>query len=119
MPCCCPTTVAGTGLQPVPTSTFNLFAQFVVTWQLPGGAAGLTLSLYVPGDPSDRLFFAPPATVTPLPGGAVARMTAQLPRAVLIVIPNENCEYEFQPDPRLPATADAGLVASLRIVDAP
>jgi len=114
-----PTSVAGTGLVPVPTSTFNVFGQFVVTWQLPDGAIGLTLSLYVPGDPSDRLFFTPTATVAPLPGGAIARTTVQLPRAVLIVIPNENCEYELQPDPRLPATADAGLVASLQIVDAP
>ena len=114
-----PTSVAGTGLVPTPTSTFNVFAQYVVRWRFPDGATGLTLSVYVPGDPSDRLFFAPTATVTPLAGGAVARLTPALPRAALIVLPNENCEYELQPAARLPASADAGLLASLRIVAAP
>jgi hypothetical protein len=114
-----PTSVAGTGLVPTPSSTFNVFAQYVVRWQFPDGATGLTLSVYVPGDPSDRLFFVPGATVSPLSNGAVARVTPALPRAVLIVIPNENCEYELQPAARLPAAADLGLLASLRIVAAP
>ncbi|HEV2311121.1 MAG TPA: hypothetical protein VGU73_11420 [Acidimicrobiia bacterium] len=114
-----PTSVAGTGLAPEPTSAFNVFAQYVVRWQLPGHTTGLTLSVYVPGDPSDRPFFAPTATVSPLPGGAVVRTTPELPRAVLILIPNENCEYELQPGARLPASADASLLASLRVVDAP
>ena len=114
-----PITVAGTGLKPVPTSTFNLFAQYVVRWRFPDGSTGLTLSVYVPGDPSDRLFFTPAATVSPLPGGAVARLTPDLSGAALIDIPNENCEYELQPSARLPASADAGLLALLRVVDAP
>jgi len=111
--------VAGTGLKPVPTSTFNLFAQYVVRWRFPDGSTGLTLSVYLPGDPSDRLFFTPAATVSPLPGGAVARLTPDLSGAALIDIPNENCEYELQPSARLPASADAGLLALLRVVDAP
>jgi hypothetical protein len=114
-----PTMLAGTGLQPVPTSTFNVFAQFVVRWPLPDGATGLTLSVYVPGDPSDRPFFDTAATASPLPGGAEARVSPALPRAVLIRIPDENCEYELQPGDRLPASVDAGVLASLRLVDAP
>ena len=114
-----PTVLAGTGLDPVPTSTFNVFAQFVVRWRLPDGATGLTLSVYVPGDPSDRAFFDAGATASPLPGGAEARETPALPRAVLIRIPNENCEYELQPGARLPASVDAAVLSSLRLVDAP
>ena len=114
-----PTMLAGTGLLPVPTSTFNVFAQFVVRWRLPDDATGLTLAVYVPGDPSDRAFFDAAATASPLPGGAEARATPALPRAVLIRIPNENCEYELQPGPRLPASADTAVLSSLRLVDAP
>ena len=114
-----PTSMAGTGLQRVPASQFNVFGQFVVRWRLTGDGTGLTLLVYGPGDPSDRAFFAATASVSPLPGGAELRTTPQLPRSVLIRIPNENCEYELQPDARLPISADGPLISSLRLVFEP
>ena len=114
-----PTSVAGTGLQRVPTSQFNVFGQFVVRWRLTGGGTGLTLLVYGPGDPSDRDFFAATALVSPLPGGAELRTAPQQPRSVLIRIPNENCEYELQPGARLPTSADGPLISSLRLVFEP
>jgi len=71
------------------------------------------------GDPADRRFFAPDAQVSALPDGSELRRTAVTPRAVLVRIPSENCEYEVTPAAGLPATDDAPIVASLHLVFAP
>jgi hypothetical protein len=115
-----PTAVSATPLVPVPTSGFNVFAEFVVRWNLEGSAAtGLTLTVYPAGDPGDRPFYMPAAQVTVLADGSQIRRTATRPRAALIRVSGENCEYELAPAARLPVTRYAPLLSSLRLMFAP
>jgi hypothetical protein len=115
-----PTAVPTTSLSRVPTSRFNVFGEFVVTWALAGRAdAGLTLAVYPAGDPADRSFYSPAAQVAAFPDGSQLRTTPSKPRAALLRILTENCEYELAPRPGLPASEDAPILASLRLIFAP
>lgn len=115
-----PTAVAATSLRPVPTSRFNVFGEFVVEWTLTGRAdVGLTLTVYPAGDPADRRFFSAAAQVNTLPDGSQVRTTPSKPRAALVRILTENCEYELAPASGLPAPEDAPIISSLRLVFAP
>jgi len=103
-----------------PTSRFDVFAHFDVTWPRRGtGQPGLTLAVVAPGDPTDEPYFAPDAAVTTYSDGSQLRTTPDQPRGALIRLPVENCEYEVRSRPGLPVADDAPLLASLRLVYAP
>jgi hypothetical protein len=113
-------TVLGSNVQAVPSSTFDVFGHFVVTWSLTHRrGAALTLEVVAPGDPSDQPYFDPAARVTTFADGSQLRMAPRQPRDALIRIPIENCEYEVQPGTGLPATSDAAILTSLRLIYAP
>jgi hypothetical protein len=115
-----PTALAPTSLRPVPTSRFNVFGEFVVSWTLNGSAdTGLTLTVLAAGDPADRSFYSASAQVYTLSDGSQVRTTPSKPRATLLRILTENCEYELAPASGLPPSEDAAIVASLRLVFAP
>jgi hypothetical protein len=115
-----PTDLSGTALASTPTFRFNRLGEFVLTWTLAtSSATGLQVSVLPAGDPADRWFFAPDAPVSTLPDGSELRRTAVTPRAVLVRIPSQNCEYEVTPAAALTATDDATIVASLHLVFAP
>ncbi|HEV3449846.1 MAG TPA: hypothetical protein VG869_01450 [Acidimicrobiia bacterium] len=115
-----PTSLAPTALRPVPTSRFNVFGEFVVSWTLTGSAdRGLTLTVLPAGDPGDRGFYSAAAQVETLADGSQVRTTPSRPRATLLRIVTENCEYELEPGSGIPESGDAAIVASLRLVFAP
>ena len=115
-----PTVLDTTTLRAVPIGRFNVFGEFVVKWSLvTGTGTGLTLSVFPPGDPSDRAFFAATAHVTSFPDGSELRVAPSQPRSVLVRVPTENCEYELDPGANLPPTQDAGILFSSRLVLAP
>jgi hypothetical protein len=115
-----PTTLGTTSLAPEPSGRFNSLGEFVVRWREAGSArTGLTLTVYPAGDPADRLFYRPEAELTVLDEGAQLRRTPARPRAVLLRILSENCEYEVAPGAALPASHDDPIVSSLRLVFAP
>ena len=115
-----PTALGTTGLGPVPSSRFNVFGEFVVRWNLARSAEpGLMLTVYPAGDPADRVFYGPAAQLTVLADGSQVRRTPARPRAALIRILTENCEYEVAPGVGLPASADDQILSSLRLVFAP
>jgi hypothetical protein len=115
-----PTALGTTSLAPVPSSRFNVLGEFVVRWRAARSPrTGLTLTVYPAGDPADRFFYRPPAELTVLDDGAQLRRTPARPRAVLLRILTENCEYELAPGAGLPAAEDDRIVTSLRLVFAP
>jgi hypothetical protein len=115
-----PTSLHAAPLRPTPAARFNDFDEFEVTWRLADGrGTGLALFLYPPGDPSDREFFFPDAQVTALADGTELRRTPQRPRATLVRVPTQNCEYEVEGRGTFPATALETAVRSLRLVYAP
>ena len=115
-----PTTLDATPLAPVPSSQFNVFGEFVVRWTRTGSpGAGLTLTVYPAGDPADRFFYRPDAQLTVLDDGSQIRRTPSRPRAALIRILSENCEYELAPAEELPASGDDSILSSLRLMFAP
>jgi hypothetical protein len=115
-----PTALDPTILRAVPVGRFNVLDEFVVKWSLVTGAGtGLTLSVFAPGDPSDRPFFASTAQVTSFPDGSELRVAPAQPRSVLVRSPTQNCEYELTPGPGLPPTQDLGILYSSRLVFAP
>jgi len=115
-----PTTLRTTALAPVPSSRFNGLGEFVVRWNEAGShRTGLTLTVYPAGDPADRSFYRPEAGLRVLGDGAQLRRTPTRPRAVLIRLLTENCEYEVTPGAALPPTGDDLLLTSLHLVFAP
>jgi hypothetical protein len=113
-----PTTL-GSGVQPA-TSRFDVFGHFVVTWPLADrSGTALKLEVVPPGDPTDRLYFDPSAHVTTFADGSQLRVTPAQPRSALIRMPVENCEYEVDPGAGLPASRDAAILASLRLIYSP
>ncbi len=115
-----PTTLDATPLVPVPSSQFNVFGEFVVRWSRTGSlGTGLTLTVYPAGDPADRFFYRPDAELTVLDDGSQIRRTPSRPRAALIRILTENCEYELAPGAELPASDDDSIFSSLRLMFAP
>jgi hypothetical protein len=115
-----PTALDTTTLRPVPVGRFNVFGEFVVKWSLATGTGtGLTVSVFPPGDPSDRSFFASTARITSFPDGSELRVAPAQPRSVLVRVPTENCEYELDPSADLPPAQDAGILFSSRLVFAP
>jgi hypothetical protein len=115
-----PTALQRAPLKPVPRARFNIFDEYEVTWPLaPGRGTGLALFVYPPGDPSDLEFFGPDAQVTTLPDGTDLRVTPRRPRATLIQVPTQNCEYELETHRSFPAAGLDPIVRSLRLVFAP
>jgi hypothetical protein len=115
-----PTALDPTTLRPVPIGRFNVFGEFVVKWSsVTGAGTGLTVSVFPPGDPSDRPFFASTAQVTSFPDGSELRVAPSQPRSILVRVPTQNCEYELDPGPNLPPTQDVGILFSSRLVFAP
>lgn len=107
-------------VQPVPTSSFNVFGEFGVHWTLASGnVPALTLSVMAPGDPTDTPFFAPDAQVTTFADGSELRVSPAQPRSSLLRIPTQNCEYEVSFAPDLPPEDDGAILFSLRLVYAP
>jgi hypothetical protein len=115
-----PTSLQATPIHPVANARFNIFDEFEVTWMLATGRGkGLTLLVYPPGDPSDREFFGPEATVTTLADATELRTAPQRPRSTLISVPTQNCEYELEAHGPFPSAALETAVRSLRLVFAP
>jgi hypothetical protein len=115
-----PTTLGATPLAPVPSSQFNVFGEFVVRWTRTGSTGtGLTLTVYPAGDPADRFFYRPDAQLTVLDDGSQIRRTRSRPRAALLRIVSENCEYELAPSAELPPSGDDSILSSLRLMFAP
>ncbi len=115
-----PTDLGGTALAPIPTSRFNVLGEFLLTWTLAtSNATGLQVTVLPAGDPADHQFFAASAQVSTLADGSELRRTVAAPRAVLVRIPTQNCEYEVIPAAALPTTDDAAIVGSLHLVFAP
>ncbi len=115
-----PTSVDPATLRAVPIGRFNVFGEFVVSWSFVAGTGtGLTVSVFPPGDPSDRPFFAANAQVTSFPDGSELRVAPSQPRSVLIRVPNQNCEYELDPSGALPPAQDLGILSSSRLLFAP
>ena len=115
-----PTSLQGTPIRPVPNARFNIFDEFEVTWTLTAAHGnGLTLLVYPPGDPSDREFLGPEATITTLADGTELRTAPERPRSTLIQVPTQNCEYELEAHGPFSTTALEAAVRSLRLVFAP
>jgi hypothetical protein len=115
-----PTALGDPPVKPVPHARFNIFDEYEVTWTLAAGrGTGLALFVYPPGDPSDLEFFGPDAQVTALPDGTDLRATPRRPRATLIRVPTQNCEYEVEARGSFPTAGLDPVVRSLRLVFAP
>jgi hypothetical protein len=112
-----PTSLRAAPVRPVPSSRFNIFDEFEVTWALAAGRGkGLVLFVYPPGDSSDREFFGPAAAVSTLPDGTELRTAPQRPASTLIHVPTQNCEYELEAHGTVPASALETAVHSLRLI---
>jgi hypothetical protein len=115
-----PTALHETSLARVPSSRFNVFGEFVVRWNAVGHSApGLTVTVYPPGDPALRHYYDSAAQLTVLADGSQVRRTPLRPRAALIRILTENCEYEVAPSGGLSAADDDPILSSLRLIFAP
>jgi hypothetical protein len=115
-----PTALRDAPIHPVPSARFNIFDEFEVTWTLTTGRGkGLVLLVYPPGDPSDREFFGSEAEVTTLPDHTELRTAPRRPRAALIQVPTQNCEYELEAHGTVSVGALDTAVRSLRLVFAP
>lgn len=115
-----PTALRAAPLKSVPRARFNIFDEFEVTWtRADGQGTGLDLLVYPPGDPSDLDFFGPAVHTTTLADGTELRVTSSRPRATLIRVPTQNCEYELEGHGTFPAPALDPVVRSLRLVFAP
>ncbi len=115
-----PTGLDSTPLATVPSSGFNVFREFVVGWNLaPSGATGLTLTVIPAGDPADRRFYDADAQLDVLDDGSQIRRTPTRPRAALVRVVNQNCEYEVAPAAGLPDADDGPILSSLRLMFAP
>jgi hypothetical protein len=115
-----PTSLHDAPIRAVPSARFNIFDEFEVTWtRTTGHGAGLVLLVYPPGDPSDREFFGPDADVTTLPDRTELRTSSRRPRATLVVVPTQNCEYELEGHGTVSSGALDTAVRSLRLVFAP
>jgi len=113
-------TALGADVDPVPSSRFDVFGHFVVTWALTDRhGTALKLEVVPPGDPTDQLYFDPSAEVTTYADGSQLRVTPRQPRAALVRLPTQNCEYEIDPGAGLAPTNDAAVISSLRLIYAP
>jgi hypothetical protein len=113
-------TVLGPTVEATPSSRFDVFGHFVVTWALVDGhGTALKLEVVPPGDPTDQRYFETSAQVTTFADGSQLRTAPRQPRSVLIRMPVENCEYELDPAAGLPPSRDAPILSSLRLIYAP
>jgi len=113
-------TMLGPDVDAAPSSRFDVFGHFVVTWSLADRhAPALKLEVVEPGDPTDQRYFEASAQVTTFADGSQLRATPSQPRSVLIRMPVENCEYEVDPAGGLPPSSDAAIISSLRLIYAP
>lgn len=115
-----PTALRAVPVRAVPTARFNVFDEFEVAWGLAAGHGnGLALFVYPPGDPSDREFFAGDASVTSLVDQTELRTSPHRPRATLIRVPTQNCEYELEGHGPVSPVAVDTAVHSLRLIFVP
>jgi len=113
-------TALGPDVDAVPSSRFDVFGHFVVTWTLADRhGTALTLQVVPPGDPTDQPYFDPSAEVTTYSDGSQLRVTPRQPRDALVRLPTQNCEYEVEPGAGLAPTTDPATIASLRLVYEP
>ena len=114
-------TALGSDVDPVPSSRFDVFGHFVVTWALADrrGAASEARGRHAWGP--DRSALLRPVgrghdVLRRLPAGA---STPDQPRAALVRLPTQNCEYELDPGAGLAPTNDPAIISSLRLIYAP